>query len=220
MQLGQPGQRRVLWLAGVAGALLLGIILVSAFAPGGETGYEPGPDLRPAGSGEPGSAGADGEESAGVGQASTQDQEGAPEEPGTQAFSLGPGDLISLAWRLGLVIAIIALAVVALRWWAGKSTGPRSSTGFLRVVDTLSVGDGRTIHLVALGDRVIVVGATQQSLSYLNELTPEETEDVTAEPDGPADQPFGGFAAQLMENLRSGRTTRFDGDPISMEEPR
>ncbi|MDZ7729043.1 MAG: flagellar biosynthetic protein FliO [Dehalococcoidia bacterium] len=58
-----------------------------------------------------------------------------------------------------------------MRWWAGKSTGPRSSTGFLRVVDTLSVGNGRTIHLVALGERIIVVGATQQSLSYLNELS-------------------------------------------------
>lgn len=215
MNPGASGQRRIIWLVGIAGALLLGIILVSALAPTGETGYEPGPDLRPA------DGGADTrEDDQRFPAGANQDQEGSAGETETQAFSMSPGDLLSLAWRLGLVIVIIALSIVALRWWAQKSAGPRSSTGFLRVVDTLTVGNGRTIHLIALGERIIVVGATQQSLAYLNELSPDETDQVTTDADSGREQPFGGFAAQLMDNLRSGRTARFPADEISTEEPR
>jgi flagellar biogenesis protein FliO len=169
-----------MWLGLLGGALLLGILVVAVLAPGDGGGYEPGPQVS----------------------VDTTSTAPATEEPGTQSFSLGAGDLASLAWRLGLVIAIIAVSIVGLRWWARRTTGPRSGTGFLRVLDTLAVGNGRTIHLVALGERVIVVGATQQSLAYLNELTEDETSRVMTEAAKPVDEALGNFAADLAAAFR------------------
>ncbi|MEJ5221013.1 MAG: flagellar biosynthetic protein FliO, partial [Tepidiforma sp.] len=145
---------------------------------------------------------------------------GAP-AAGTEAgFSLGPGDLISLGWRLGLVALIIGGSIVGLRWWARRMAAPASTTGFLRVVDTLPISSGRTIHLLALGDRVIAIGATPQQITMLEALTPEEAERVLAAADAKNDPlPLGDFAAQLLESLRRGEQ-RAAREPVIGAEPR
>lgn len=188
-------RKRVMWLAGVGGALVLGILFVTLFAGSPSTGYNPGVSLQPESGMEESSQPA-------------ADEELASDTPQTQAFSLGAGDILSLAWRLALVAIIVAASLFALRWWARKTSGPKSQTGFLRVVDTLPVGNGRTIHLVALGERVIVVGATQQSLGLLNELTPEESNRVMDDLVHSAEQPFGAFAGELMKSLRNTNSMR------------
>ena len=201
-------RKRMMWLAGVGGALVIGILFVTAFAGGPSTGYAPGVSLRPADTAQ-----------LGVGQPDSASDE--PATPQTQAFSLGAGDILSLAWRLALVAIIVAASLFALRWYARKTSGPKSQTGFLRVVDTLPVGSGRTIHLVALGERVIVVGATPQSLGLLNELTPEESSRVMDETVHASEQPFGAFAGELMKNLRntnSLRATRHQASPVAAVE--
>ena len=125
---------------------------------------------------------------------------------GGSGFSLGGGQLVSLAWRLALVAVIIAVSIVGLRWWARKTSGPRSTTGFLKVIDTLAISNGRTIHLVALGDRVIAIGATAQQLSFLNELSDDEaTKVLSALPQAGDQQPLAAFAAELFQSMR--RTT-------------
>jgi flagellar protein FliO/FliZ len=196
-------RKRVLWLAGVGAALVLGILFVTVFAGSPSTGYDPGVSLRP---------------ETGL-QENTQSPPPQPVEsdPQTQSFSLGAGDIVSLAWRLALVALIVAASLFALRWWARKTSGPKSQTGFLRVVDTLPVGNGRTIHLVALGDRVIVVGATQQSLGLLNELTPDEATQVMDEAVHAAEQPFGAFAGELMKNLRNTNSLRSSRRPLPQD---
>lgn len=188
-------RKRVLWLAGIGGALVLGILFITVFAGTPSTGYDPGVSLRTEDTAQ-----------TGIGQPDSAEQE--PATPQTQAFSLGAGDILSLAWRLALVAIIVAASLFALRWYARKTSGPRSQTGFLRVVDTLPVGSGRTIHLVALGERVIVVGATPQSLGLLSELTPEESDLVMQESVHASDQPFGAFAGELMKNLRKTNSMR------------
>ena len=122
----------------------------------------------------------------------------------SEGFSLGGGQLVSLAWRLLLVVIIIAVSITGLRWWGRKSSGPKSTTGFLRVVDTLAISNGRTIHLVALGDRVIAVGATAQQLTLLNELTEPEATKVLDDAARPDEQPISQFAAQLFEQMKRG----------------
>jgi flagellar biogenesis protein FliO len=72
------------------------------------------------------------------------------------------------------------------------------------VVDTLAISNGRTIHLVALGDRVIAVGATAQQLTLLNELTEEEAATVLTENPRDAEQPLAAFAAELFQSMRRG----------------
>ena len=183
-----PGTRkRVLWLAVIGGVMLLSLLFITLFAPSSPSSTSP--VLRPAASSS----------------ADTGTTPPAATSPG-QGFSLGGGQAVSLIWRLGLVAVIIGVSIVGLRWWGKRTAGPRSTTGFLRVIDTLAISNGRTIHLVALGDRVIAIGATAQQLTFLNELSDEEGRRVLDSLPAQGDQPFVGFAAELFQSMR--RTTR------------
>lgn len=177
-------RKRLIWAGSAAAALVVALLFVSLLAPG--TQPDSVPEVR-VGSTLPGAA--------------------PPPSDTTEArgFSLGGAEIVSLAWRLGLVVVIIAVSIVGLRWWGKKTAGPRSVTGFLRVVDTLSISNGRTIHLVALGDRVIAVGATPQQLTLLNELTGDEASRVLADLPSPGDQPVMAFAAELFHSMRKGQ---------------
>lgn len=191
-------RKRLTWLVAICGALLVAILFVSLAAPSPRPAS---PTLVPA---DPGAA------------ADSAAPAAAPEA----GFSLGPGDLVSLGWRLGLVALIIAGSIVGLRWWARRMAAPASTTGFLRVVDTLPISSGRTIHLLALGDRVIAIGATPQQITMLEALTPEEAARVLAAADAKNDPlPLGDFAAQLLDSLR--RTEqRAAREPVIGAEPR
>ncbi|MCL6645351.1 MAG: flagellar biosynthetic protein FliO [Dehalococcoidia bacterium] len=189
-------RRRLTWLVAIGGALLVAVLFISFAAPAPRDAA--GPTLVPA-----------------------QDAPPAPgEAPADGAgFSLGPADLLSLGWRLALVAAVIGGSIVGLRWWARRMAAPRSATGFLRVVDTLPIASGRTIHLLALGDRVIAIGATAQQITMLEALTPEEAASVLAAAEARSDPlPLGDFAAQLLESLRR-RDSRAAAEPVIGAEP-
>lgn len=190
-------RKRLMWVAAIAGAMLCALLFVSTFAPSGPSVAE-GPVLRPAETGSllPGAPGG----------ATTP-----AETSGSGGFSLDAADLASLAWRLALVVVIIGASVAGLRWWGKKAAAPRSTSGFIRVVDTLAISNGRTIHLVALGDRVIAIGATPQQLSFLNELTGEEAMEVMSGVAAAANQPISQFAAELFQSMRRG--TRHGAGP-------
>jgi flagellar protein FliO/FliZ len=184
-------RKKLLWAAVLGGALLCSLVFVSIMAPSTPP-PSTSPVIRTNDAGE---------------LLLTQEESGTSpqDEAGTSGFSLGGGELVSLAWRLALVVLIIAVSIAGLRWWGRKQQGPRSTTGFLRVVDTLAISNGRTIHLVALGDRVIAVGATAQQLTLLNELTDHEAQRVLDDAARPDEAPLGQFAAHLFEQMK--RTT-------------
>ncbi len=127
------------------------------------------------------------------------------EKQSPSGFSLGGGDLVSLAWRLGLVVVIIAASIAGLRWWGRKTAGPRSVTGFLRVVDTLAISNGRSVHLLAIGDRVIAIGATAQQVTWLSDLTEDESAKVLREAGTTGENSLAGFAAELFQTMRRER---------------
>jgi flagellar protein FliO/FliZ len=195
-------RKRLLWAAALGGVMLCSLIFISTMAPSGPRASET-PVIRTGDTGD---------------LFLSQEGDGAEtatEEAGSQGFSLGGGELVSLAWRLALVVVIIAVSIAGLRWWGRKASGPKSTTGFLRVVDTLAISNGRTIHLVALGDRVIAVGATAQQLTLLNELHEDEAARVFADAAKPDEQPLGAFAAQLFEQMK--RTTGRGNAPAQNE---
>lgn len=183
-------RKKLLWAAVLGGVMLCSLVFITTLAPQGEPVAD-SPVIRTNDQGE-----------------IFLTDEAAPadrSEEDSPGFSLGGGELVSLAWRLALVAVIIAVSIAGLRWWGKKTAGPKSTTGFLRVVDTLAISNGRTIHLVALGDRVIAVGATAQQLTLLNELTEDEASRVFADAAQPDETPLGQFAAQLFEQMK--RTT-------------
>ena len=192
-------QKRSTWLI-VAALLVLGVIAVAVLSPSGSgSGASDDAILRPV----------DDTPSTDGGAGSGDHAATAP-VTGGGGFSLGSGGAISLFWRLALVALILGVSVAGLRWWGKRTNGPRSVTGFIRVVDTLSISNGRSIHLVALGDRVVAIGATAQSLTLLDELRPEEAARVFAALPRPGEQPLATFAAELFQSMRTnaGRRTR------------
>lgn len=128
-------------------------------------------------------------------------------EADSAAFTLGGGEIFSLIWRVALVLGVLAVCIVGLRWWSKRASGPRSTTGYLRIIDTLPIQGGRSVHLVAVGERVIVVGATAQQLSYLAELKDEEATSLLTERETPEHQSVSAFAAQLFQSLRRDERT-------------
>lgn len=184
-------RRRLVWLAALGVALVGSLVFVAMLAP--DTNGSGEPVLRPEASGfdttgdtAAASTGATGEGS---------------------GVSFGGMSATSLIVRLGLVALIIGGSIVALRWFAKRTAGPRSTTGYLRVVDTLAISNGRSIHLVALGERMIAVGATAQQLTLLNELTEDEAADVRARLPRAGDQPLASFASELFQAMRTGGRT-------------
>lgn len=182
-------RRRLLWIGVLGGVLLLAIIFVSLAAPKTPSSTPDAPVLRAGDS---------------TALATSPVATVTPASSGS-GFSIGGGQAVSLAWRLGLVAIIIAVSIAGLRWWGRKTSGPRSTTGFIKVVDTLAISNGRTIHLVALGDRVIAIGATAQQLTFLNELNEEESANVLTLTPRTADQPIAAFASELFQSMRGTR---------------
>ncbi|MCC6388615.1 MAG: flagellar biosynthetic protein FliO [Dehalococcoidia bacterium] len=179
-------RRRLAWIGALCVALIAAVVFISAMAP--RPPAEDGPSLRPADNATVATAG--------TANATAKDSDGGG------GFSLGGGEAASLILRLGLVAIIIAGSIAGLRWWGKRTAGPRSTSGFLRVVDTLAISNGRSIHLVALGDRVIAIGATAQQLSLLNELTDDEAAQVRTMTAQDPTQPLATFATELFQSMR------------------
>ena len=184
-------RKRLIWAGALAATLVVSLLFISVFSPSGPK-QPTVPEVRVS------------ESSLAAGSATPAPTPSAGAAEGGSGFSLDAGQLVSLAWRLALVAIIIGVSIVGLRWWGKKTAGPRSVTGFLRIVDTLSISNGRTIHLVALGERVIAIGATTQQLTMLNELTEDEAHKVLSEAPEKGDQPVVAFASELFQSMRRG----------------
>jgi flagellar biogenesis protein FliO len=184
-------RRKLLWAGALGAVLLCSLIFISVAAPSTPSATD-SPRITTTDSGTL------------VYDTTTPTANATADSAGGSGFSLGGGQIISLAWRLALVGVIIAVSIAGLRWWGKKTAGPSSSSGFLRVLDTLCISNGRTIHLVALGERVIAVGATAQQLTLLNELTEDEANKVTNDLARPGDQPITQFAVQLFDQMKRG----------------
>ena len=64
----------------------------------------------------------------------------------------------------------------------------------IRVLDAISIGSNRSVCLIEVGDRVLVLGVTQQQISTLAELTdPEEVERLRQHGARSAGAAFGRF---------------------------
>jgi flagellar biosynthetic protein FliO len=70
---------------------------------------------------------------------------------------------------LGLILVVLVIGVLYAgmkRAQRGKLPGGRAS-GTVRVVETTQLGPGRNLHLVHVGARVLLVGATEHGITLL-----------------------------------------------------
>lgn len=120
---------------------------------------------------------------AGFATASAQE---ATDEVGSQVTSFGVGDWLNLGLRLALVIGVIWAAVHGMRWYVRRMNrgGSRGGLRALEVLETHTLGPNRTLHLVRLGDRAVLVGATQERITQLLTVDdPEEFKRIVETPD-------------------------------------
>ena len=97
----------------------------------------------------------------------------------------------SSAWMINVLLSfvlvillIIGSAIVARRWMLG---GVQSKERRMQVLETLVLNPKRALHIVKVGDQMLLIGATDQSINLLSELD---------QADGSA-----GFAAVLQDTL-------------------
>ena len=94
----------------------------------------------------------------------------------------------SLVWPVvkmlsALVIVIVAvyLAMFALKKLSNRKAAGTAAPGSLDLMQTVYVGPHKTVSLVRVGGRSVLVGVTDQNISLLTELTPQETEELTVD---------------------------------------
>lgn len=106
-------------------------------------------------------------------------------------FSQGAdADLVSSDWlgllagmvvKLALVVALIYLAFVVLRRYFHQGRVAASHKKPVSLLGSLNLSPNRTVYVLEVGRKVLVVGATQSQLSLLTEVTdPEAADEVRA----------------------------------------
>jgi len=94
-------------------------------------------------------------------------------DKGTSAAS-GPGTigvLFGLFWKLALVTGLIIVTVWALRRLLKTGGIPLATQGAVRVLSVTHLDTRRSVFLLEVGDRLLVVGGGLESLSLLAEIT-------------------------------------------------
>ncbi|MBI5876865.1 MAG: flagellar biosynthetic protein FliO [Chloroflexi bacterium] len=94
-------------------------------------------------------------------------------------------------WQIGLSLVVqlaIVLGLIYLTAWGLKTLRRRTATltgagNSMQLIETVALTPQRTLHVVAIGDRRLVLGATDHQISLLTELDP---------PEPPAGAPVGG----------------------------
>jgi len=124
----------------------------------------------------------------------------APARPG----DLSLGTMLSLILKLGVVLALAYGASLALRRVQGRRLA--SPSGTLKVVESVVLGQHRSLHVVSVGSRRLLIGATAQQIGLLGDITRDfRVADLApSQPQGPADdqpQPDD-FTSRLLHLLQ------------------
>jgi flagellar biogenesis protein FliO len=92
------------------------------------------------------------------------------------------GLLVSLVFKLGLVIALIYLTIRLLRIYIYRGKVAVSGPKPVSLLGSLTIAPQGSVHLIEVGRKVLVVGATQSQMSLLSEITdPAEIGEVRAQ---------------------------------------
>jgi len=122
----------------------------------------------------------------------------------TGVAGYGAWDWISLTFRIAAVLVVIWGSVVAMRWYVRRMNGEAGGglTRALHIVETRPLGPGRALHLVRLGDRAVLIGATPERINALMEIDdPAQLERLFAGGGEPALQGAPGLFAGLLTGL-------------------
>lgn len=119
------------------------------------------------------------------------------------------GPLVKMLSALILVIFCAYGALWLLKRTMNRNRGARGRQARLEVIDSTFVAPKKSVSLVKVGDRSVLVGVTDQQISVLTELSCEETEKMLAD-DAPVDEAngFGRLLKSATDRLKSARALK------------
>jgi len=128
--------------------------------------------------------------------------------------------IINTILYLALVLVAAYLVLFLLkRYTQGGGKFPLAGARpqrLMRIIETLTIGQGHRLHLVAIGDRRILVAQTPGRLVVYSEVDGEWQNQEAGEETAPADA---GFAGMLSRLLPRGRETVPDSEPTASPVP-
>ncbi len=110
--------------------------------------------------------------------ATVRAQEPALDGVGSGVGGFSAGDWFNLGWRLVLVVGVIWGAVWVMRWYVQRMNGSAAAAGRqVQIIETRAIGPNRSLQLVRLGGRAVLLGVTPDRINSLIEIDdPEEVE--------------------------------------------
>jgi flagellar biosynthetic protein FliO len=116
---------------------------------------------------------------------------------------------MGMLFKLALVLAVAYFASLALRRMYAARSHPGG--GRLRVVETVALGPSRSLHLVAVGNRLLLIAATGHEVGLLRDVTDDLGEEA-ASVLGTGSAPSASFTQRLLEVMqRTGQAPRGPG---------
>lgn len=83
----------------------------------------------------------------------------------------GSGALVRALFGLVVVLALIyGVHWLLKRWGQSRTQGVAGRTGIIDVVATTTLAQGRSLHLVRVGPELVLVGATENSITRIGEV--------------------------------------------------
>lgn len=88
--------------------------------------------------------------------------------------------LYRIGGALALVIACIYAGIFLLKKVTGQRYSPGHKGSLMEVVETLYIAPKKTVSLIRVVDRTVLIGITEEHISVLSELDEKETEIIKA----------------------------------------
>lgn len=103
-------------------------------------------------------------------------------DPGTGTpADAGASSILPYILRMVIVLALVIGAIYGLYVLLRRSSRPRTSDdSYLRVLATTRLAVGRSVHVVALGDKAWLIGSTDSAVSPIAEIADKELIDALA----------------------------------------
>jgi len=100
---------------------------------------------------------------------------------GAAGTDAGGSSILPYFFRMILVLGLVIAAIYGLYALLKRSTKPSiASDTYLRLLATTNIGVGRSLHVVSLGDKAWLIGATESSISLISPVEDKELVDALA----------------------------------------
>lgn len=125
------------------------------------------------------------------------------QEPRPAETGLSWGTVLRTLASLAVVLGLIVLSARGLKHFVSTTTQAPGSSTSVRVLETTFVpapsGRGRSaLHLIEVGERLLLVGATDQQLSLLAEFEDDASHKLRLKPQRPGVQPADGAFEEVL----------------------